>query len=223
MGSLNGSQKPTINLIGLSKERREGICDVLSPHGYAIREFRSDAEFLSGSAARRPGCAVVSLVPDGLSLPRQLQSDWLSMPVIAVATSPATVEVVQAMKAGAINVLSAPISVGIVAAVEDALEVDARRREWLDEYMATAEKVQRLSPRQLEVLEQIAIGKPNKVVAKDLFLSPRTVEKHRREVFHRIGATNVAEAAAMWERYKLSPCVAFAMPPQFDLTDRRAG
>jgi two-component system response regulator FixJ len=143
-----------------------------------------------------PGCVVTDLrmpEPDGLALLRLLRQREAAPPVIVMTAHGDISTAVQAMKLGAYDFLEKPFQESaLLRAVEGAL---ARPSSQLStEAVDASRRIEALSPRERQVLELLLEGKPNKVIAQMLSLSPRTVEVHRGRVMARLGVHSVAEA-----------------------------
>jgi FixJ family two-component response regulator len=122
---------------------------------------------------------------------------WL--PVIVCAEDPALELVVGAIKSGALDYLLLPLETGRLARslARVALEAEAhgRARRRLAE---ARRKVAQLSKREREVLELLSLGSSNKIIARELSISPRTVEIHRANMMTKLQAGHSAEAVRVW-------------------------
>lgn len=118
---------------------------------------------------------------------------WL--PVIATGCSPRPRRVVDAIKEGALDYISLPLAEGRLSAALRAIEqeaqpyCEARRR-----VVEARKRLTNLTPREREVLDWLAEGSSNKVIARELSISPRTVEIHRANMMAKLGASHSAEA-----------------------------
>lgn len=125
------------------------------------------------------------------------ESIW--MPVILAAADPSAEQIVAAIKSGALDYLHLPIEGGRLARslsrVVDEAAAHGRARHRL---MDARRRVEALSKREREVLEWLALGCSNKVIARELGISPRTVEIHRANMMDKLGARHAAEAIRVW-------------------------
>ncbi|RVQ65550.1 response regulator [Croceicoccus ponticola] len=121
---------------------------------------------------------------------------WL--PVIAMAAVPDIERVVTAMRAGAFDYLQQPIDTDALASAiervskEAATHVEYRRRS-----IEARTRIAMLSTRELEVLDRLTRGCSNKAIARELDISPRTVEIHRGNMMDKLGARHAAEAVRL--------------------------
>jgi two-component system response regulator FixJ len=131
---------------------------------------------------------------DGLELQRHLNDRSLRFPMIVITGHGDVPLAVRAMKAGALDFIEKPFaSQTILASVEAALARLDAGGERDPTTVAAAAKLDLLSPREREVLEGLLAGLPNKSIAYDLAISPRTVEIHRARVMDKMGARSLSE------------------------------
>jgi len=129
---------------------------------------------------------------------------WL--PVIAVDEEPRPGRIVEAVKAGALDYLALPLDPERFARclfrIEKEAEVfGAARRRMIE----ARDRISSLSVREREVLDWLTEGSSNKVIARELDISPRTVEIHRANMMHKLGARHAAEAVRLKLEAKLEP------------------
>ena len=139
---------------------------------------------------------------DGLELLRRLKQGGFRGPVVVMTAHGDVPTAVRAMKAGAVDFIEKPFDDGaLLAAVEAALQ--SPQASGAAGAGDAAERVAALSPREREVLDLLIAGKPNKLIARDLGLSPRTVEVHRARMMARLGVGSLAEAVRLAVRAEL--------------------
>lgn len=129
---------------------------------------------------------------------------WL--PLIAVDTEPRPARIVEAIKAGALDYLSMPLDPErfercLTRIAKEAEVFGAARRRMIE----ARDRIASLSAREREVLDWLAEGSSNKVIARELDISPRTVEIHRANMMSKLGARHAAEAVRLKLEAKLEP------------------
>jgi two-component system, LuxR family, response regulator FixJ len=176
---------------------RESLSALLEANSYTVRTFELARDFLDAAPTLRPGCLVADIrMPemDGLQLQRELTARAFKFPLIVITGHGDVPLAVRAMKVGAIDFIEKPFAAAaMVASVNAALaRLAAAARE--DPLAATAlSRLALLSRREREVLQGLLAGLPNKAIACDLALSPRTVEIHRARVMDKMGARSLSE------------------------------
>ena len=129
---------------------------------------------------------------------RRLAYAGLWLPVVATSSDPRPGRVVAAIKAGALDYLRLPLQVErlaetVVRIAEEAEAYGVARRKMID----ARNRLATLSPREREVLDWLAEGRSNKMIARELAISPRTVEIHRANMMSKLGAHHAAEAVRL--------------------------
>ena len=173
---------------------REGLCALLDAKGYAARPHASCEEFLNGFSAETALCIVADLqMPGmgGLDLQAHLLKNSIDLPFIVITGHGDVSSAVRALKSGAADFIEKPIDgKSFIAAVERA--VVARQAA-----SVAHERVAALTPRERDVLAHLVEGNPNKIIAHQLSISPRTVENHRARLMVKMQADSVAELVRM--------------------------
>lgn len=177
---------------------RRSAAFLLRTTGYAVRAYESGDEFLKAAPSLEPGCVLLDIrMPgiDGLQVQAGLRECGIAMPVVVMTGHGDVSLAVQAMKAGAIDFLEKPVE---KAAMLNAVAAAMVRLENADRHLedrAEAEvRIAALTAREREVLEGLAKGHPNKTIAYDLAISPRTVEVHRANLMHKLRVTSLSDA-----------------------------
>jgi two-component system response regulator FixJ len=175
---------------------RRSLERLVTTDGFAVTSFDS-ATFL-GAAPRLPvGCILLEVrrpEMDGLKLQGRLVTLGVAHPVVIMTGHGDVPVAVRAIKAGAVDVLEKPYSGrDLLRAIEAALghkdAVHCKRGPVEAERLIAS-----LSPREREVLNALAAGRSNKLIAFDLGISVRTVEVHRARMMKRLGVRQFAEA-----------------------------
>lgn len=186
-----------VHLVDDDEAVRQSLGLLLTTAGYAVRVYESPAKFLDAMNTLQPGCILSDIqMPEmnGLELQRRLRALHVQLPVILMSGHADVPLAVEAMKAGAVDVIEKPFDENmLLSAIDNALErYDAMTRESADVAHIRA-RLEMLSPREKEVLQGLVKGHPNKVIANALKLSPRTVEVHRANVMAKMGASSLPD------------------------------
>jgi two-component system response regulator FixJ len=176
---------------------RDSLSVLLESKAYAVRSFGSAPEFLTAAPSLPVGCLIADIrMPemDGLELQQRLIDRSLHFPLIVITGHGDVPLAVRAMKAGAVDFIEKPFaSEAILDSLDTALSRLAAPSEQDPTAAAAEAKLALLSPREREVLEGLLAGLPNKTIAYDLAISPRTVEIHRARVMDKMGARSLSE------------------------------
>jgi len=176
---------------------RESLAAMLEARAYTVRTFALAREFLAAAPTLRPGCLVADIrMPemDGLELQQRLTEQDFNFPLIVITGHGDVPLAVRAMKVGAVDFIEKPFAAeAILASIEAALARLARTVDGDPLAATAAARVALLSPREREVLQGLLAGLPNKSIAYDLAISPRTVEIHRARVMDKMGARSLSE------------------------------
>lgn len=190
------TEKPTIDIIDDDAAMRDSLAFLLDVNGYGPRPHDSVTAFLDVVKTSLPDCVITDIrMPgmSGLDLVRKLKSDGVVCPVIAITGHGDVALAVEAMKAGVVDFIEKPFDdSALLGAIRSAIAAkphelpDAKR----DDAIA---RLASLSPRERDVLQGLASGKINKVIAHDLGISPRTVEVYRANLMVKTAARSMSE------------------------------
>jgi PAS domain S-box-containing protein len=201
---------PTVYLLDADEQTRESKAVLLRDAGYAVTAFESERAFLDVAGALIPGCVVATnLEADATTfeLVRALRARLIELPVVIETCFRGDVGLaINGMKAGAADILEAPCDPDtLLAAVACAL-AGVREAEREDESTQSAHsRIALMSAREREVLEGLLSGGTNKTIARDLGISPRTVENHRARVMERLGVQTLPQAVLVAAAAGLKP------------------
>jgi two-component system response regulator FixJ len=173
----------------------------LDAKGYAAQPHASCEEFLNGLSADAALCIVADLrMPGmgGLDLQTHLLKNSIDLPFIVITGHGDVTSAVRALKSGAADFIEKPIDgKSFIAAVERAVVARRANRVQSDAAHLAHERVAALTPRERDVLCHLVEGNPNKIIAHQLSISPRTVENHRARLMVKMQADSVAELVRM--------------------------
>lgn len=176
---------------------RDSLSVLLEAVGHRVRTFGLAREFLDAVPTLPLGCLIADIrMPemDGLALQRALNEQALKFPMIVITGHGDVPLAVRAMKAGALDFIEKPFAMPMILASVAAALAQLQSTEPHDPIVRAAQKkLDLLSPREREVLDGLLAGLPNKTIAYDLAISPRTVEIHRARVMDKMGARSLSE------------------------------
>jgi len=191
----------TIHVIDDDEDVRKAMAFLLGSAGHAVRVHESASAFLDRLEGLQAGCIVSDVrMPgiDGLELLKRLRARKMDIPVIIMTGHADVPLAVEAMKAGAVDFIEKPFGDEVMlGAIEGALSAWKAARGTGEDLEAIRARAASLSERERQVLGGILAGHPNKTIAFDLGLSPRTVEVHRANVMAKMAARSLSELVRM--------------------------
>ncbi len=192
---------PTVFVVDDDEAVRNSLRLLLKSVGLAATALPSAQDFLSRYDAQQPGCLILDVrMPgmSGLELQEQLNRRGAMIPVIFITGHGDIPMAVEAMQQGAFDFLQKPFrDQDLIDRIQRALEKDKANRAEVSQRARIREHFELLTPREREVLDLVASGKPNKVMAADLGVSQRTVEIHRARVMEKMHASSLAQLVRM--------------------------
>ena len=175
---------------------RDSLHELLSSVGITSLEFRSAVEFFDQVGSTANGILVLDVrMPEmsGLDMQLELNRRGYNIPVIFITGHGDVPMAVKAMKNGAIDFLQKPFrDQDLLDKVQTALSSNEYDDQDGTERARVLEAIATLTPREKQTLDMIANGYPSKVIAAELGISPRTVEKHRAQVLRKLNARSTA-------------------------------
>jgi RNA polymerase sigma factor (sigma-70 family) len=180
---------------------RESMALMLELAGFRVKSFDSARAFLAACSAQDRGCLVLDQrMPDmsGLELQQELVQRGLSLPIIFLSGYGDIPTTVRAVKNGAMDFLEKPVAKEmLLERIEQALAVDREQHATAAEEERIRRRYAELTPREREVFRLATRGLPNKEIARELAISPRTVENHRARVMEKMQADNIVGLCGM--------------------------
>ncbi|MBV8166544.1 MAG: response regulator transcription factor, partial [Alphaproteobacteria bacterium] len=181
---------PMIFVVDDDEAVRDSLKILLETEGYRATAFESAVAFLDGWREGMRGCLLADVrMPDmtGLELQEVVIERRLGLPVIIITGHGDVPMAVRAMKAGAVDFIEKPFSdTTILDSVRRAMEASAHAGAAQGASVEALQRLESLTPRERQVLECLVRGRPNKVIAYELDISPRTVEIHRARVMEKM-------------------------------------
>lgn len=195
---MNGGQ--LVHVVEDDPDVLHSIQLLLTAEGFAVKTYASAENFLDLVDATAQGCVVTDVRMPGISgveLLSKIKERGLATPVVVITAHGDIPLAVHAMKLGAVDLLEKPFRPDVlISSIRQALA----RRQGDQESETAQENLKRLSTlsaRESDVLKGLLKGLPNKIIAHELGISPRTVEIHRANVMKKTRAGSLAELVRM--------------------------
>ena len=199
----------TVLVIDDDPALRASIGRLLRSLDLNARLFASISEFLEADPPDGPTCLVLDVrLPEqsGLDLQRQLAMTNEDIPIIFITGHGDVPMSVQAMKGGAIEFLTKPFrDQELLDAIQLGLSRDRARRQNEEALVDLRERFALLSPREREIMVQVAHGRLSKQIAGDIGIAEATVKVHRSHLMHKMKARSLPELSRMADKLKLVP------------------
>ena len=188
---------------------RESVGRLLRSLGIGTQLFASISDFLESDLPDGPSCLVLDVrLPgkSGLDLQRELAAANRELPIVFITGHGDIPMTVQAMKGGAIEFLTKPFrDQDLLDAIQVGLSRDCIRRENEKALAKLRESFASLSPREREIMIQVARGRLSKQIAGDIGIAEATVKVHRSRAMHKMKARSLPELGRMADKLKLVP------------------
>ena len=186
-----------IYVVDDDQQARKAVQTLVRAMGVKAEGFESAEAFLEAYDGHRPACLVTDvrmLGMSGLELQERLNRMGVTMAVVVLTAFASTPTTVRAMRNGALTLMEKPCDDDeLWDAIRSGLAADVKNYELEQRRASILKKLDLLTPKERQVLEYIVAGYANKVVARKLDVSIRTVENHRHKIFHKMNADSLAE------------------------------
>jgi two-component system, LuxR family, response regulator FixJ len=190
-----------VHVVDDDESARESLAFLLESADFEVVAYASAPAFLDALPAARPGVIITDVrMPEmtGQELVARLSALKVRMPIVMITGHGDIPMAVEAMRSGVVDFLEKPFS--------DSRMLDALQRAFAsveapapvsDDQAAVRKRIETLSERERQVLEGVVAGHANKVIARDLGISPRTVEIYRAKLMTKMQADNLAALVRM--------------------------
>ncbi len=180
---------------------RRSLQWMLGSAGFLVEAYGSARQFLDACHPMIGGCLLLDVrMPgmDGLGLQQELDTLGFTIPVIFITGDGDVEMAARATRAGAFDFLEKPFNASLLLdRVRQAIAQDNQARSDREARSEIARRLSLLTSRERQVLDMVVAGKANKVIASELGISDRTVEKHRAKVMRKCKASSLAELVSM--------------------------
>jgi len=187
----------TVFIVDDDADVRESMTWLLELGGLRVETYATAEEFLAAHDPSKRGCIVLDMCMPGfggLDLQKELARRGDGRPIIMITAFGDVSGAVGALKGGALDFIEKPFSdEAILESIRHAIAVDRESQDARSKRGKASSLLARLTPRQRQVMELLVAGKPNKIVAAELGLSPKTVEVHRARVMAKLEVESFAE------------------------------
>ncbi|MEM7280978.1 MAG: response regulator transcription factor [Pseudomonadota bacterium] len=187
---------PTIYIVDDDDHVRESLSLLLKTEGFNTQDFETCDAFLENLDLDQHGCLLLDVrMPGigGLELQDLMNERQIKLPIIFMTGHGNIPTSVRALKSGAVDFLEKPFDKEVLLQrIEEALGLDAKNRAADAGNAKILECYETLTPREKEVMAQVVLGQSNKRIARNLDISPRTVELHRTRMMAKMQVDSVA-------------------------------
>ncbi len=198
----------TVHVVDDEEPVRKSLAFLLTSAGFTVRLHDSATAFLAAMPGIRRACLITDLrMPDmtGVELLRRLQPRENNLPSIVITGHGDVPMAVEAMKAGAVDFIEKPFEDEVlIEAIKRAASTLESDKDSVEDVALVRTRFDTLTERERQVLLAVVAGSPNKAIAYDLDISPRTVEVHRASVMSKMQAKSLPELVRMALAAKLS-------------------
>jgi two-component system response regulator FixJ len=190
-----------VHVIDDDQAMRDSLAFLMDSADLAARTYDSALAFLDRLAEAESGCILTDVrMPEmsGLELIARLKELGVALPVVVMTGHADVPLAIQAMKAGVHDFIEKPFDDEVLlGAVRSALAIGRHQAERTEEAAAIRVRIDSLTGRERDVLRGLVAGQPNKIIAYELGISPRTVEIYRANVMTKMGAGSLSELVRM--------------------------
>ncbi|MBX9705420.1 MAG: response regulator transcription factor [Gammaproteobacteria bacterium] len=200
------NKQATVFVVDDDEAMTKSIRWLIETVGLKVKTFGQGKEFLESYQSGDPGCLILDVrMPgiSGLELQGLLKEHHINLPIIFITGHGDVPMAIKAMKAGAFEFLTKPFNdQTLLDSINQAIEFDGTRRQENIELDSIIARVEKLTPREREVMDLVVEGKLNKVIADELYISAKTVELHRAKIMEKMQAASLAHLVRLVLAYR---------------------
>jgi len=200
---------PTVYIVDDDPAIRDSLSLMIEQEDLSVMTFECAEDFLAACNDSSFGCAIIDIrMPgmDGMQLQEELSRRSILLPVIFLTGHGDIPMSVRAIKSGAQDFLTKPVTrEKLLASVRSALQSGTQMLEKIERIQHTRSLLADLTEREREVMMLAVLGHPNKEIARRLGISHRTVEIHKAKIMHKTGAVNLLDLARLVQEGGLGP------------------
>lgn len=189
--------EPTVFLVDDDDAVRQSLALLIATYGLRVESCASAEEFLARWQEEAVGCLVLDIRMagmSGLALQSLLQERAIAIPIVFITGHGDVNACRRAFQGGAVDFLTKPVDErSLIASIRKGISQDIQQRRTASEVLHLRERFAQLSERERQVLDLILDGLPNKLIAREIGLSTRTVESHRSRIYLKLGASSLAQ------------------------------
>lgn len=187
----------------------KALSRLLGTEGFKVTCFLSASDFLADFPQETIGCLVLDVAMpglDGMDLQQRLSDSGSQIPVIFLTGHGDIPMSVRAIKSGAVDFLTKPVhDEKLLAAVRSAIKLAESRAAERAASTGLRARLERLTPRELDVMRHVITGKLNKQIAANLGTGEQNIKIHRMRMMEKMGVESVAELVRLAERLGVEP------------------
>lgn len=206
------SSEANILVVDDDEAVRDSLDALLRSAGHSTSQYTNATDFLEAVDAQDASCLILDVrLPDadGIDVLQRLTESGFGPPVIVITGHGDVPMAVKAMRSGAADFIEKPFEPEeLLRSVTRALEVREEHSQSHAQALEAKARFDKLTPRETDVMMHLVIGLPNKIIAHQLGLSPRTVEVHRARVMEKTGAESLSHLVRMAINAGIDPEVA---------------
>jgi RNA polymerase sigma factor (sigma-70 family) len=195
------TEDPTVFIVDDDDGVRSALALLMESIGMPVKTYESAQAFLDKFDPLQSGCIILDIRMKGMSgldLQERLTQEPIYPPIIIITGHGDVPMAVRAVKAGAIDFIEKPFNDQVLLdSIHRAIEQDAKRRGKAMQLAEIETRLERLTPREHEILNLVASGMRNKTIATNLNISQSTVEAHRAKVMEKMQARSLSDLMRM--------------------------